>query len=75
MELADSIEEVKTICNYCESKAIFNLKLADGLATMDGPSVELGAEEKYVAACADCYHEQHWQANRAQRQAPHTRFV
>lgn len=70
MELADSIEEVKTICHYCESKAIFNLKLAGGLATMDGPSVELGAEEKYVAACADCYHEQHWKANKAQRQAP-----
>lgn len=75
MELADSIEEIKTICHYCESKAIFNLKLVDGVATVDGPSVELGDQEKYVAACADCYHEQHWKANRAQRQTSNPLIV
>lgn len=58
-ELADSIEEIKTICHYCLRKAIFNLKLLDGKPTLDGPSVELGCEEKYVPACAQCYVSQH----------------
>lgn len=59
MELADSLEEVKTTCQYCERKAIFNLKFVNGLATRDGPSIDLGAEEKYAPACAACYAEQH----------------
>jgi thymidine kinase len=59
MELADSIEEIKTTCQYCERKAIFNLKFVNGVPTREGPSVELGAEEKYAPACALCYAEQH----------------
>jgi thymidine kinase len=59
MELADSIEEVKTTCHYCEKKAIFNLKFVNGVATRVGPSVDLGAEEKYAPACAACYTAQH----------------
>jgi thymidine kinase len=55
MELADSIEEIKTICHYCLRKAVFNLKLLDGKATVSGPSVELGCEEKYLPVCAKCY--------------------
>ena len=58
MELADSIEEVKTTCNYCNRKAVFNLKLIDGQPTLDGPTIDLGAEEKYLPACARCYDQQ-----------------
>lgn len=59
LELADSIEEIKTICHFCLRKAIFNLKLLDGKPTLAGPSVELGCEEKYLPVCAACYAEQH----------------
>jgi thymidine kinase len=55
LELADSIEEVKTTCHYCLQKATFNLKLCDGRATFTGPSVELGCEEKYLPVCGRCY--------------------
>jgi len=54
-ELADSIEEIKTTCAYCAKKAIMNLKHKDGIATLEGPSVDLGAEEKYFPACYGCY--------------------
>ncbi|CAM2066584.1 Thymidine kinase [Sulfidibacter corallicola] len=56
MELADSIEEVKTTCAYCNKKAIFNLKLLDGEPTLSGPKIDLGAEEKYLPTCHDCYY-------------------
>ncbi len=55
MELADSIEEVKATCHYCNRKSIMNLKHVNGLATNQGPSVDLGAEEKYLPACYRCY--------------------
>jgi thymidine kinase len=55
MELADSIEEVKTTCNFCNRKAVFNLKLVDGVPSLAGPTIDLGAEEKYLPACAFCY--------------------
>jgi thymidine kinase len=58
-ELADSIEEVKTTCAFCNRKAITNLKHVDGVATLAGPAVDLGAEEKYFPACYCCYKEQH----------------
>ena len=57
LELSDSIEEVKTTCNFCDRKAIFNLKFIDNKATKTGPQVDLGAEEKYLPACSKCYHD------------------
>jgi thymidine kinase len=67
-ELADSIEEVKTTCAFCNRKAITNLKHVDGVATLAGPAVDLGAEEKYFPACYVCYKSQHALA-RAQQAA------
>ena len=58
LELADSIEEVKTTCEFCNRKAIFNVKFVNGLPTQEGPQVELGAEEKYLPACSCCYYDQ-----------------
>ena len=55
LELADAIEEVKTTCYFCNGKAIYNLKLLDGKATLQGPKVELGFEETYLPSCAPCY--------------------
>lgn len=58
LEIADAIEEIKTTCAYCNRKAIFNLKHCNGVATVAGPSVDLGAEEKYYPVCNECYHQQ-----------------
>lgn len=58
MELADSIEEIKTTCAFCNKKAVYNLKHVNGVATVEGPSVDLGADEKYFPACASCYTKQ-----------------
>jgi thymidine kinase len=55
MEVADAIEEVKSTCYYCNRKSLMNLKFVDGIAVSEGPSIELGAEEKYLPACFDCY--------------------
>jgi thymidine kinase len=55
MELSDSIEEVKATCHFCDRKSIMNLKHVNGSAVSEGPSVELGAEEKYFPACYKCY--------------------
>lgn len=55
MELADSIEEVKATCHYCNRKSIVNLKHVNGVAALDGPSVQLGADEKYYPVCYSCY--------------------
>lgn len=59
MELADTIEEVKTTCHFCLRKAVFNLKLLNGVPVLFGPSVELGCEDKYLPTCARCFNEQH----------------
>jgi len=55
MELADTIEEVKTTCNFCNKKAVLNLKHVNGVADTQGPAVQLGAEEKYFPTCFACY--------------------
>ena len=55
MELADSIEEVKVTCQFCNRKAVFNVRLVDGKATSEGAQVMLGAEESYAPVCHRCY--------------------
>jgi thymidine kinase len=58
LEVADSIEEVKATCHFCNRKSILNLRHIDGQACFDGPVVQLGAEERYYPACYSCYREQ-----------------
>ena len=57
MELADRIEEVKVTCQYCAKKAICNLRLTNGAPTLDGPQIQLGADEQYVPVCWGHYDE------------------
>ena len=57
LEVADAIEEVKTVCHFCNRKAVFNLRISAGGAVTDGPQIELGADERYRAACGPCYRE------------------
>ncbi|MBI5346197.1 MAG: thymidine kinase [Chlamydiae bacterium] len=58
MELADSIEEVKSTCYFCNKKSVMNLKHVDGVATIDGPSIQLGCEELFYPSCYGCYRKQ-----------------
>jgi len=55
MELADSIEEVKATCHFCNRKSIMNIRHVNGVATLEGPTVLLGADEQYYPACYSCY--------------------
>ena len=56
LEVADTIEEVKTTCMFCNRKAVFNLRHdADGRALSDGPALLLGAGPLYSPACYGCY--------------------
>jgi len=58
MELADSIEEIKTTCQFCNRKATMSLRHTNGVATLEGPSINLGAEESYFPTCYKCYRKQ-----------------
>ncbi|MBI2812045.1 MAG: thymidine kinase [Candidatus Melainabacteria bacterium] len=66
MEVADSIEEVKATCHFCTRKSIMNIRHVNGKATLDGPTVQLGAEESYYPVCCKCYTKQTDEALKAQ---------
>ncbi|MFD2611798.1 thymidine kinase [Paenibacillus gansuensis] len=55
LELADRIEEIKTICWYCKSKARFNTRFKDGKAVFTGEQIEIGGNDKYLPLCRKCY--------------------
>lgn len=54
-EVADRIEEVKVTCQYCNRKAIFNMRLIGGEPAHEGAQVHLGGDESYVPVCYACY--------------------
>ncbi|MEZ5087789.1 MAG: thymidine kinase [Tessaracoccus sp.] len=55
LELAHSIEELKTICR-CGKKAIFNTRMVDGRVVFDGNQVSIeGQDVTYESRCAECY--------------------
>lgn len=54
-ELADSITEIKTICD-CGRKATVNARIsADGYVVTEGDQVFLGGNDSYIAMCHKCY--------------------
>lgn len=56
LEIADQIEEIKTICNYCDKKGIINMKHINGKVIKEGSDKpDLGSEDKYLAVCWFCW--------------------
>ena len=54
MELADCIEEIKTMCD-CGAKATVNARISDGYIVTEGAQVVLGGNDSYIAMCHKCY--------------------
>ena len=54
MELADCIEEIKTMCD-CGQKATVNARINDGYIVTEGAQVVLGGNDCYIAMCHRCY--------------------
>ena len=54
MEVADTIQEIKTICE-CGSKATVNARVVDGYIVTQGAQVVLGGNDSYIAMCHKCY--------------------
>ena len=50
MEIADKIEEIKTVC-WCGRKAEINARIHDGKIVRDGEQVMMGGNESYIAIC------------------------
>ena len=55
MEVADTIQEIKTMCD-CGAKATVNARIAgDGQIITEGAQVVLGGNDSYIAMCHRCY--------------------
>lgn len=55
MEVADTIQEIKTICD-CGAKATVNARIdSDGCIVTEGAQVVLGGNDSYIAMCHKCY--------------------
>lgn len=55
IEVADKIEEIKTVCNRCNNKALFNIRIHNGQMVIEGSQIVLGAEDLYESICPWCY--------------------
>lgn len=53
--LAEKIEEIKTICWFCERKAIMNLRVHDGKPIYEGEQIFIGGNESYYPVCRKHY--------------------
>lgn len=55
MEIADTIQEIKTICD-CGAKATVNARIdGNGHIITEGAQVVLGGNDSYIAMCHKCY--------------------
>ena len=55
MEVADAIQEIKTICD-CGAKATVNARIdSEGYIVTEGAQVVLGGNDSYIAMCHKCY--------------------
>ena len=54
-EVADSINEIKTICS-CGNKAIINARIdSEGHTVTEGSQILIGGNDSYVAMCHRCW--------------------
>ncbi|REK74735.1 thymidine kinase [Paenibacillus paeoniae] len=54
---ADKIEEIKTICWYCDRKATMVIRFRDGKPVNSGEQIQIGGNEDYKPVCRRCYNQ------------------
>ena len=52
---ADKIEEMKTICWFCERKATMNLRVENGKPVYRGEQIKIGGNDQYYPVCRKCH--------------------
>lgn len=52
---ADKIEEMKTICWFCERKATMALRVENGKPVYSGKQIQIGGNETYYPVCRKCH--------------------
>jgi len=57
MAIADTVEEIRTICSVCKNKkAIVNVRVDDdGKVLLKGRQIQIGGNEIYKPMCRKCY--------------------
>lgn len=52
---ADKLEEIKTVCTYCNKKATMVLRFVNGQPTYEGEQIQIGGNESYKSVCRKHY--------------------
>lgn len=56
MAIADTIEEIKTMCSICKNKkATVNVRIKEGKVIIPDKQIEIGGNDKYKTMCRKCY--------------------
>lgn len=53
--MADKIDEIKTICQFCSKKATMVLRTVDGKPVYEGEQIQIGGNETYIPVCRRHY--------------------
>ena len=60
--LADTVEEIKSMCSRCNNKATTHLRLIDNTPVFEGKDKIVGdvtGTERYESVCQVCYHKEY----------------
>ena len=52
---ADKLQEIKTVCTYCDRKATMNMRSLNGIPEFEGSQIQMGGNEAYAPVCRQCY--------------------
>lgn len=53
--LADKLDEIKTICQFCSKKATMVLRTVNGEPVYEGEQIQIGGNETYIPVCRRHY--------------------
>lgn len=53
--LADKLDEIKTICQFCSKKATMVLRTVNGDPVYEGEQIQIGGNETYIPVCRRHY--------------------
>lgn len=55
IELGARLVQVKTVCYYCNTAAVYNMRMRNGVPIFTGEQIEVGGNESYRVVCRKCY--------------------
>lgn len=55
IEVGAELKEIPSVCSYCSDRAVYNMRVLNGVPVFEGSQILIGGNDEYKPVCRKCF--------------------